>query len=247
MRVKIQDVSIDIIALPKILEQVINWINSQKSSYHIVTLNALMVIMSGRDQAFKDLLTKADLVIVDSYGIEAALHKQGLSMVPRVAGVDLARGILAWCARSGTKIYCYGGPPDLPDRLRAALKKQWPDLVIGGIRDGFNVNASRKQVIAEIHSVKPGVLLVGLGVPKQEQFLAEVLPGLQGTVGIGVGGALEIIAGWRREAPGVLRKYGWEWLFRMIQEPIRFKYLPDLVVFWLQNLISSKKRGEKDD
>ena len=126
----------------------------------------------------------------------------------------------------------WGGQSRLVKTLKQKAPLLWPGLKICGIRDGFDLELSWRLVINEIQELQPDLLLVGLGLPQQELLLAEALQSAKGTVGIGVGGALEIIAGIKNEAPRCLRRNGWEWCYRLMQEPRRLNRIPDLIRFW---------------
>jgi N-acetylglucosaminyldiphosphoundecaprenol N-acetyl-beta-D-mannosaminyltransferase len=243
MRVFIDEIPIDLFPRENLFGQMTEWLTVRHRSRQIVTLNALMWQEARRNPTFRQVVRRADLITIDGYGIELCLHRNGYQTAPRIAGIDLVRELLNRCAGMGCPVYCYGGPKDLPLALRSILAKNWPGLTVAGLRDGFGHSLAETEVIREILRLQPGLLLTGLGSPRQELFLADILPRLGGTVGIGVGGALEVLAGHKREAPAGIRKRGWEWLYRMALEPRRIKHLPDLIDFWFhQILFDSKQR-----
>ena len=208
------------------------WLVEPDLPRQIITLNASMLMLALREPELKHVINQADLVLVDGYGIEAALHKRGHYNFQRWAGIDLIRDLLNWCALHGRSGYFWGGQPRVIKALRRKAPLLWPGLKINGIRDGFDLEIPRRQIINEIHQTKPDLLLLGLGLPQQELLLAQALKTTKCTVGIGVGGALEILAGIKSEAPRCLRRNGWEWCFRLMQEPRRLNRIPDLIRFW---------------
>ncbi len=245
MRIHIQDIPVDLLVKQELTELIGGWFKTPGQPRQIVTLNALMLVNAGRDPQLQRALQAADLVLIDGFGIEMALRRRGYRAITRWAGIDLLRAMLSWCAGSGFPVFCYGGPPAITAPLRRVLREAWPQLKIAGIQHGFPpTHPEGAMAMTELRRRGPCLLVAGLGSPAQELFLAQHLPQLPGTVGIGVGGALEVLAGLKREAPPIVRRCGWEWLYRMAREPARWKKLPDLIRFWTQHIRFSKEGGD---
>ncbi|HBE77393.1 MAG TPA: hypothetical protein DDW65_06365 [Firmicutes bacterium] len=213
-----------------------DWLTIHQHSRHIITLNAQMVIAAAKFSCFKEIIKQADLVTVDGYGVDWALRKRGCPNVQRLVGVDLARILLQKSCQNACPVYFFGGTPRVASELRRVLPLKWPGLIITDIQDGYGSCSTQTAVFKDIIRRQPFLLLVGLGTPAQELFLAGILPYLTATVGIGVGGAFEVLSGLRREAPPFIRNHGWEWCFRMLQEPRKINRLPDLARFWYKYL-----------
>jgi N-acetylglucosaminyldiphosphoundecaprenol N-acetyl-beta-D-mannosaminyltransferase len=215
-----------------ILQQLDGWLQHPECSRQVVTLNASIMVKSFRCPVLRQVIRKADLVTIDGYGIECALRKRGVLEFSRMAGVELVRELLSLGERLRLSVFFYGGNPEIVKILERKLRGIWPGITIAGIFDGYQTGSEVRRIRERIIQCQPGLLLVGLGSPRQEIFLAQLLPSLSGTVGIGVGGAFEVIAGLKKEAPQLIRDYGWEWLYRMFQEPRKFTGLLDLARFW---------------
>lgn len=213
-----------------------HWLSTADKSRHIVTLNALMLMGAISDIRLNRIIRNAELITIDGQGVLRALRKSGHQFMEQFTGIDLTRELLSLCARYHYPVYFYGGSPVAVAGLRRNISREWPDLLIVGFRDGYQSILKVPEVVREIIQKQPSLLLVALGSPVQEIFLAEVLPQLKGTVGIGVGGTFDILAGLKREAPQFIRNHGWEWLYRMIQEPAKFKQFPVLFRFWRRYL-----------
>jgi N-acetylglucosaminyldiphosphoundecaprenol N-acetyl-beta-D-mannosaminyltransferase len=213
-----------------------DWLAHRGRSRHIITLNALMLLAASRYNLFKAIIQQADLVTVDGYGIDWILHKKGCPNTQRLTGVDLTRHLLTQSCQNAYSVYFFGGTPQITAALKKVLPVKWPGLTIAGVQDGYGNILHPVEVFQEIRVKQPHLLLVGLGVPEQELFLAKILPCLDATVGIGVGGTFEVLCGFKRESPQFIRNHGWEWCFRMLQEPRKFKNFPDLVRFWYRYL-----------
>lgn len=213
-------------------ELITGWLRRGDRSRQVVTINAVMFSLALRDQQFSKVLHRADLVVVDGYGVRWALQRMGHPGIRQYPGVCLTRNLLTWSCGAGCPVFFYGGSPRISEALKQAVRIQWPAMNVCGIRQGFDGALMREAAAREIIQAQPGLLLVGLGSPEQELFLAEILPKLKGAVGIGVGGSFEILAGCRREAPGIVREHGLEWLYRMMQDPRKLRRIPDLLRFW---------------
>lgn len=229
-------IPVDLNTNDEIFELVNGWLFQRLRSRHIITLNATMLMTALQDDYFGEIIKQADLVTVDGYGIDWGLRQKGYHNFQRLTGVNLTRELLTQSCQKGFSVYFLGGTPKVAAMLRKILPVQWPGLNICGIQDGYGNCLSPTAITQEIIARKPHLLLVGLGSPQQEVFLAGILPYLEATVGIGVGGTFEVLMGLKWEAPQFIRDHGWEWCFRMFQDPHRLKLIPDLVRFWYRYL-----------
>jgi N-acetylglucosaminyldiphosphoundecaprenol N-acetyl-beta-D-mannosaminyltransferase len=235
-RVYIQGIPVDLWSRSEVLASVTNWLCTTSQPRQIVTLNVLMLMEAATDLQLNRIIQAADLITMDGQGIMRALRKKGYRSLEQFTGIDLTRELLSWCARHHRPVFFYGGSPDVAVGLRRNVSRQWPDLSILGIHDGYGQTLKTSEIIDRLAQNQPSLLLAGLGSPAQEIFLAKSLPRLKGTVGIGVGGAFDVLAGFKREAPQFIRIHGWEWLYRMIQDPVKLKRFPDLLRFWYRYL-----------
>jgi N-acetylglucosaminyldiphosphoundecaprenol N-acetyl-beta-D-mannosaminyltransferase len=232
----IAEIPINLSTNKEILELVNGWMYKHQQSRHIVTLNAAILINARKNDLFRAIIKKADLVTIDGYGIDWALRKKGHRNIQRLNGINLTRELLKKSAQNGYSVYFFGGSPKVAANLNKILPVQWPGLTICGIRDGYSIRLGQTAIFEEIVAIQPHLLLVGLGSPEQDLFLAKILPYLNATLGIGVGGSFEVLCGLKREAPQFIRDHGWEWCFRMLQDPHNLRLLPDLVRFWYRYL-----------
>jgi N-acetylglucosaminyldiphosphoundecaprenol N-acetyl-beta-D-mannosaminyltransferase len=224
-RCYLDEIPVDAGSRREIWETVINWLNKGEKSRQVVTLNAVMLISALKNNRLKEVILRSDLVSADGYGILLALKKKGL-WTERFPGVELAERLIGYCVQKRLSVYGYGGSNESVRRLREMYGNNKSIL----FRAGFG---EREDLIhKEILAVQPALLLTGLGSPRQEFFLAEIIPELKNTVGIGIGGAFEIISGQKKRAPAILTNHGWEWCYRMFDEPRKIKHLPELAKFW---------------
>lgn len=223
-RCYLNEVPVDAGPRTEIWETVVNWLNKAEKPRQVITLNAVILILALKNERLKEIIQRADLVTVDGYGILLALKKSGF-WTERFPGVELADRLLSYCVQKRLPVYSYGGSKESVRRLK---HKYDNELVL--FKDGFG--EKEYLIREEILTVQPALLLTGLGSPRQEFFLAEIMPKLKATVGIGVGGAFEIISGQKPRVPAILSNNGWEWCYRMLHDPRKIKHLPELVKFW---------------
>ena len=166
--------------------------------------------------------------------------------VERVYGPDLMLAVCDAGRTSGLRHFFYGGNPGVAEELKAKLCARFPGLkVVGCFTPPFRrLNESEvAELRAEITRVRPDVVWVGLGTPKQERFMAEHWRTLDAGLLIGVGAAFDFHAGRVRQAPRWVQQSGLEWFFRLCMEPRRlaWRYLRTNPLFVLR--VAAEKMG----
>jgi N-acetylglucosaminyldiphosphoundecaprenol N-acetyl-beta-D-mannosaminyltransferase len=155
----------------------------------------------------------------------------------RVTGIDLLEDILSQLNRTGQSIYLLGSKPGISERAAEEMIKQYPNLKIAGTYHGYFTKDEETEIIEQINRVSPDCLCVALGSPKQERFIYKYRGLLKTKVAIGVGGSLDVWAGELKRAPDFYRKFGLEWLYRLIQQPSRYKRMAALPVFMIKIIL----------
>ena len=143
--------------------------------------------------------------------------------VRKLPGVEFIQELCAVAARSGRPIYLLGAAPGVAQSAADILAARHKGLAIAGVRDGYFTPEQEPAVLDEIRCAAPGALLVALGVPRQEFWIAAHLAELGVPVAMGVGGSFDVLSGRLRRAPGWMRTFHLEWLYRLVQEPWRWK------------------------
>jgi N-acetylglucosaminyldiphosphoundecaprenol N-acetyl-beta-D-mannosaminyltransferase len=185
----------------------------------IAVTNANKCYLAARDPALKAFLENADLVVPETAVVWGArvLGRQGIAPV---WGVTLAGRLLVEAERLGWSVYLVGARAEVCERAAAAIRARFPGLGTIGHHHGYLTDAAvRAGVIASLEEARPDLLLVGMGSPLQERFLDGLPAAAAPGVSIGVGGALDVFAGVREEAPSWIRGSGFEWLWRSAQDP----------------------------
>jgi N-acetylglucosaminyldiphosphoundecaprenol N-acetyl-beta-D-mannosaminyltransferase len=188
-----------------------------------VPVHSLMV--ARHDPAMRAALAGAAMNVPDGRPLVWALGMLGERLPDRVYGPELMDRFCARAARRGHRIWLYGGATGQAlGALVEALVSRHPGLVVAGSWSPPHrplTPAEEREVAARIDSDSPDVVWVGLGVPKQELWMARMRPLLEAPVLVGVGAAFDFLAGRKRQAPAWMQARGLEWLFRLSQEPVR--------------------------
>jgi len=205
-----------------------------KEQTHVVTMNAEMAYSATQDQAFKDLLNQADIVIPDGIGVVWALGKQGVK-VQRLPGVELVETLLQTSPSTGLNWAILGSSSATLAALPESLKKRLGEFKAPVyLHNGFFSPDQIPGIVAEINASQPDVLFVALGVPKQEQFIAQWRKELNVPLLMGVGGSFDVLSGQLKRAPVWMQRMHLEWFYRLLQQPSRWRRMLALPKFVLK-------------
>lgn len=231
-RIAILNVMIDVVTMKEAVTVVKQFI-LQKKPHLVVTPNAEIVMMANKDKQLAHIINHADLVVPDGAGVVWAARYQGDNMPERVAGYDLVQNLLIEAAREKYRIYMFGGAPGIAEKAKKIAEERYPGVQIIGTRNGFFTKEDEPEIVNAIKGCQPDILLVALGVPRQEKWLYKYKEELKVPVAIGVGGTFDVMAGVVQRAPLWMQHANLEWLFRLLSEPkraIRMLALPRFVI-----------------
>jgi N-acetylglucosaminyldiphosphoundecaprenol N-acetyl-beta-D-mannosaminyltransferase len=212
---------------------------------HVVTLNPEMVMLAKTRPAIREVLLRGDVFVADGVGLEWAgvvLKRDGIRRYP---GIDLAFDLAERLAQQQGAVYLLGSQPGVAEAASRKLREQLPGLRIAGVRDGYFTEAEEVEVVGEIAASRAGMLLAGMGCPRQEAFLSRNRDRLGVPLLIGVGGALEVFGGCKPRAPQWVRHSGIEWAYRTTQDMSRLKRLSVLPRFILM-VLNMAWQGPRD-
>jgi exopolysaccharide biosynthesis WecB/TagA/CpsF family protein len=184
-------------------------------------LNAQCVNVAARNVTYRASLRHADALLPDGSGIAlASLLARGRS-IPNLNGTDLVPLLCERLVRSGHSVFLLGARPGIALRAAQTLRRRYPGLRIAGVRDGYFSAEDDDAVIGEINASGADVLIVAMGVPRQELWVDRVRSRLDAKLVMGVGGCFDFLSGRIPRAPALLRMTGLEWTYRLYQEPAR--------------------------
>lgn len=208
----------------------------------VVTINPEMFTTATKDIEFSQLLKDAEMVIPDGIGVKIGLKIMGEN-VDRIAGVDFAREMINRAAEKNMPVALIGAKPEILEKAVINLQSEVENLNIVYSHDGYFDNLD--EIINELKNKSPRLILVALGVPKQEKFIYAAKNILNPALMIGVGGSFDVWSGVVQRAPKIYQKMGLEWLYRTIKQPERFKRIfPALPLFMLK-VLKYRIGGEK--
>lgn len=191
---------------------------SDPNSHQIITTNMEIIGHAMRESDVMDICKKASLHVPDGIGAIKILKKFGITASERITGVDLAPEIFAKSPK-GTKVFLFGAKKGIADLALKNLARQFTHLGFVGSESGFGFEDA--NIVENINKSSAQILLVALGVPKQEKWIAKNLPKLPGIkIVMGVGGSFDCWADPKRRSPEWIQKLGMEWLHRLTREPL---------------------------
>ena len=180
------------------------------------------VMKARRDLRFAEALWRADCVFADGVPIVWAASLLGQPLKGRVSGTDIVWKCAEISAELGCTVAMIGGTFSLTRRAAEKMQEQYPSAKLYPIPTPFPLGAEENQeLVQEIRSVDARIVLVALGAPRQERWVQTNLAACGANVGIGTGSAFDIISGDKPRAPKWMCDNGFEWLYRMIQDPKR--------------------------
>jgi N-acetylglucosaminyldiphosphoundecaprenol N-acetyl-beta-D-mannosaminyltransferase len=201
----------------------------QAGGGQIVTLNAEMTMASRADADLGAVIEAAELVIPDGAGVVWALGRQGIR-VPRSPGIELARRLLEHGAAQGWRVALVGASPETMERLRQVLPAEIPGLNLVLACHGYQSADNWPGIEHQLRELQPDLVLVALGVPRQETWI-HGLPWPRKGLWMGVGGSFDVWAGVKQRAPRWMGALRIEWLYRLLQEPQRWRRMLALPEF----------------
>lgn len=219
---------------------------AHSDKFHLlVTLGTEMVMNAQENATFRSIVEQADIVVPDGIGLVLAARLAGLEAPERVTGVELLHDLVAQNDPK-CRFFFYGSAPNVAQLAVANLREKVGDFECVGVLDGFVQDS--EEVLQAIESSRPTILLVALGSPRQECFLADHRERLEAAgvrLGIGVGGSFDVYAGTVERAPVWMQRLHFEWLYRLLKQPSRWRRMLALPRFAIKVLMGPKKAVRK--
>jgi len=197
----------------------------------VITADANAVLIALEDAEFRALMETAALVTPDGFGLLWAGKRLGQPFPERVSGVDLVEQLTRLSHEKGYRLYLLGAAPGVAERAAQNLLVRYPNAQIVGAQHGYFTPADEPAIVAHIAAARPDVLLIGMGMPRQEKWAWRHRDQLGAPVLMGVGGSFDVYGGVVKRAPQWLQRIGCEWLWRLIQDPRKIKKVRNLPRF----------------
>lgn len=204
----------------------------------ICTPNTEIVMMAQTDNELKEVLEDADLVIPDGIGLIYASKLHQLGLTERVTGIDTMERILKYANNTKRSLFIFGGKPGVAEKAVEKMKECYPNIQYKGTQDGYYKKEEEDKILNHINEIKPDLLFVALGAPRQEKWIYQNRKTLNVKVAMGVGGAVDVWAGTTKRAPKLFQDLHLEWFYRLLKEPTRIGRMMSLPKFMIKVLIS---------
>ena len=247
MRLQVGKVPVDVVSFSQALSALEALVESKRGGF-VFTPNIDHVVTAEDNPPFADAYARASLSLADGMPIVWASRLLGTPLPERVAGSDLVGPLLELAGRRKWRVAFFGAGPGVADKAAAVARERWGTHVIS--TDAPMVRLDDQQqvdgIANSLATQKPDLVLFALGAPKQELLIAAIAQRLSPAVLLGVGASLDFIAGTIKRAPALLRKTGFEWLYRLAQEPRRLwrRYLindPKFLLIVLKTLRAARR------
>lgn len=198
----------------------------------VITINPEMFAEAEVNEEFAKLLHSAEIIIPDGVGVKIALKILGVS-ADRIPGIDFAKKLLELSAQNGWTVAIIGAKDEVVNKACQYLKQELPSLNIVYSHNGYFDNDD--EIYKEINEIKPQLLLVAMGSPRQEFFISNAKKVIGRGLMVGIGGSLDVWSGSVKRAPKIFQKTGTEWFYRTITQPERIRRIfPTLPLFLLK-------------
>ena len=221
MKVKLFNIEIDALSMRQTLDIVEDAVANDKHIHHTV-VNAGKIVLMQEDKELEKSVNEADLINADGQAVVWASKMLGSPLPERVSGIDLMEKLVKRSFEKGYRCYFLGAEEDVVSNLITLYKKKYSNNVIAGYRNGYFKKSDEKRIAKVISQSNANILFVAITSPKKEIFLNKYKKELKNINFImGVGGSFDVIAGKVNRAPKWMQDIGFEWLYRVIQEPRR--------------------------
>lgn len=222
------------------LGRIFSRIETNEKSF-IVAINPEKLMKSRRDPELRTILNEATVGIPDGIGVIIASKLRGGDVKERITGVDMMENLCKEAAMRDMPVFLYGAKPGVAKQAADKLTEQFPTLEVAGTLDGYEKDEAK--IIQTINDSGAKILFVALGSPTQEQFIIRNREKLNVSAFQGVGGSFDVFSGNIARAPAFFRKFGLEWLYRLLKEPSRWKRQLELPKFILAVLTERRSSG----
>lgn len=226
-RISFFQIPIDPLTTEDVLEKIKIYLSGPPKFIHIVSINPENVIIAQQNPLFRDTCQKADLALTDGVGIILGAKLLGISIPERIQGSVLLPKLLDLAGQISSRVVLIGSQANLADTIAKCYSHAYPKAKFVGVEGYKNKEkpTPEEEEILEniVRSTRPHFVFVAFGSPYQELWISTHKKMLQESICMGVGGAFDYLSGSSRKPPYIIRTLGFEWLYRLIQEPWRAK------------------------
>lgn len=222
----------DNLTMEDTIEKIEHAVAQDKQIHHTV-INAGKIVALQKDKQLRKSVNEADLINADGQAVVWASRILKKPLKERVAGIDLFINLLSWAHKNQHQVYLLGAKPEVLKTLKNKLSEKFSPDLVAGAHHGYFKKEEEEHIVQEIANSGARLLFVAITSPKKENFLHRHKDKLAKLNFImGVGGSFDVLANKTKRAPKWMQTSGFEWLYRLIQEPKRM---------WKRYLIGNTK------
>lgn len=215
---------------------------------YICVSNVHTTVMSYENEEYRKIQNGAAMALPDGAPLSSYSRRKGYKQAQRVTGPDLMLELFAISKEKGYRHYFYGATEETLQSMKEVLERDYPGIQIAGMyAPPFRALTPQEdaQVVAKINESRPDFIWIGLGAPKQEEWMYQHMGQLQGVL-IGVGAGFDYLAGYIKRAPRWMQRMSLEWLYRLLQDPKRLwrRYFTSNVKFICLTRMDKKQRED---
>lgn len=210
--------------MDQVLAVIDEWVEKREGCRYIVATGMHGVMEARRSPYFKEVIDSAGLFVPDGFSLVAVARLRGFKIRKRISGADLMWQACRHAEEMGHSVFFYGDTEDTLQDLSVKLRERLPGIKIAGAHSPPFRTLTEEEDAAEVAMINASgadILWVGLGLPKQEQWMYEHQDRLNVPVAVGVGAAFKFLSGRVKRAPAWIGDNGFEWLWRLALEPKR--------------------------
>ena len=210
-----------------VLEKILKYIDRPTGFSHIVSLNPENLVVTTENESFKKVIETAQIKIIDGIGTVLAGRWLGVEVGERITGVGLMEELLKKASDRRLRVLMIGGKEKLAEELIECYSEQFPEAKFKGLQGIADIKNIKKEeeigTFSIVAAYKPQLVFVAFGSPDQELWLDRHKKEFAGCVAMGVGGAFNYLSNKIKRPPVFIQKLGLEWLFRLLNQPWRWK------------------------
>ena len=246
-RVPILNTYIDALTMEETISEVEKIIDRGVPSQHVV-INANKVNLMNEDPELKRIVNECPLINADGISILWAAKVLGLPIKERVTGIDLFLNLVKVASEKGYKIYLFGAKEEVVRKVKKVFEEEYPTLQIVGYRNGYFTEEDEPEIVKNMAESGADMMFVAFSSPKKEYWINKYIDQLNIPFVMGVGGSFDVVAGVTERAPKWVQIRGFEWLYRLVQEPRRMwrRYVIGNAQF-IGYTVKAKIEQEKDE
>lgn len=197
-------------------------LNDLRGKYICIS-NVHTTVMAYENAEYRKIQNSAAMALPDGAPLSSYSRRRGYKQAQRVTGPDLMLELFAVSGEKGYRHYFYGATEETLQSMRKVIERDYPGMEIAGMyAPPFRTLTPQEdaEIVEKINESRPDFIWIGLGAPKQEEWMYRHMGQLQGVL-IGVGAGFDYLAGYIKRAPRWMQKMSLEWLYRLLQDPRR--------------------------